>query len=58
MLILVMCPEDNFTLEPEGMDMPPVDPTPPHHSSGSKISNMWIESERITAKGVLCIFQI
>lgn len=25
MLILTTCPEDNFTLEPEGVDIPPVD---------------------------------
>lgn len=29
-LILAKCPEDNFTLEPEGVDTPCVDPLPFH----------------------------
>jgi len=39
-LILVLCPEDNFTQEPEGVDIPPVDSAIlhcSHHRSGSEI---------------------
>lgn len=36
-LILAKCPEDNFAVEPEGVDIPPVDPASPNPTTAREV---------------------